>query len=389
MKLTCTHCGDAFTITAEQLGTRGKCPHCKATIILPKSASSSVENGDQLQVPGLWMERWFSMLGAVFLHVLVLAILAMIPYRFMADGELSEGQEVMLGTVNQVALTENAESTLQVESNQLDSQERSVNLFSDQMLSTSSSEMTSPQAMTDPVLNPGGGRQGELDLQSVRDLRDQDDQGTEEFEQLVAQLKQNGLEIVICFDSTGSMEGEIQEVKNKIERMGSVLFRLVDKTRISVCTYRDEGARYVVKGLPLTDNLGDIVRFLGDVTAGGGGDDPEAVHSGLEWAINQNQFRPKARKVILLFGDAPPHAVDKDYCLRLASDFRRKSKGVVSTVTCHSEQRLTAFIEIAQMGGGEAWLTRNEREIMSQLMILVFGSKHREKVLEAFDLLGR
>ena len=249
--------------------------------------------------------------------------------------------------------------------------------------------MSSAQAMTEPVPNPGGGRQGEFDLESIKDLTDQDDQGTEEFERLVAQLKQNGLEIVITFDSTGSMEGEIQEVKRKIERMGSVLFRLVDKTRISVCTYRDQGAKYVVKGLPLTDNLGEIVKFLEDVSAGGGGDDPEAVNSGLEWSINQNQFRPKARKVILLFGDAPPHAADKDICLRLASEFRRKQNGVVSTVTCHSEQRLPSFIEIAQMGGGEAWLTRNEREIMSQLMILVFGSKHREKVLEAFDLLAR
>lgn len=389
MKLSCTHCGDIFTITAEQLGTRGKCPHCKATIILPKAASGRLQDGDELKAPGLWMERWFSMLGAVFLHVLILAILALIPYRFLADGEQNEGEEVVLGTINQIVLTENAESTLQAESTQLDSHKRSVNLFSDEMLSASSSRLSSRQAMTDPVMNPGGGQQGQFDLESIRNLQDEDEQGTEEFEKLVASLKQNGLEIVITFDSTGSMEGEIQEVKNKIERMGSVLFRIVDKTRISVCTYRDVGARYVVKGLPLTDNLGDIVNFLEDVTAGGGGDDPEAVHAGLEWSINQNQFRPKARKIILLFGDAPPHLADKDYCLRMASEFRRKQQGVVSTVTCHSEQRLPAFIEIAQMGGGEAWLTRNEREIMSQLMILVFGSKHRDKVLEAFDLLDR
>ena len=47
------------------------------------------------------------------------------------------------------------------------------------------------------------------------------------------------------------------------------------------------------------------------------------------------------------------------------------------------------FISIAQLGRGEAFLTRNEREIMTQLMVLVFGSKHRKKVLEAFDLLAK
>ena len=88
MKLSCTHCGDVFTITAEQLGTRGKCPHCKATIILPRAAGSGVLDGE-LKPPSLWMERWFSMLGAVFLHVLVIAILALIPYRFLSEGELA------------------------------------------------------------------------------------------------------------------------------------------------------------------------------------------------------------------------------------------------------------------------------------------------------------
>ncbi len=389
MKLSCTHCGDLFTITAAQLGTRGKCPHCKATIILPRSANQNISAEGELLAPSLWMERWFSMLGALFLHLLVLAILALIPYRFLSQGDWSEGTDVMIGTVASVALQDTAETNLEMESSQLDSQHRAADLFSEQMRSPSSTAMSSRQAAEDPVLSPGGGQQGVFDLQAVQNILDQGDTGSEEFEQLISQLKQNGLEIVIVFDSTGSMEGEIQEVKNKIERMGMVLFRIVEKTRISVCTYRDVGAKYVVKGLPLTDNLGDIIEFLEDVSAGGGGDDAEAVHMGLEWAIAQNQFRPQARKVILLFGDAPPHAADKDYCLRMASEFRRQQKGIVSTVTCHSEQRLPSFIEIAQMGGGEAWLTRNEREIMSQLIVLVFGSKHRDKVLEAFDLLAR
>ena len=42
---------------------------------------------------------------------------------------------------------------------------------------------------------------------------------------------------------------------------------------------------------------------------------------------------------------------------------------------------------IAQMGGGEAFLTSDEEQIVTQLMILVFGSEFRDKVLEAFDLM--
>ncbi len=386
MNLSCTHCGKVFTITAEQLGTRGKCPHCKATIILPRAATQLTVEGE-LACPSLWMERWFSVLGALFLHVLILVILALIPYRYSAIGEANEGIVVEIGQLNSLTLTETDEHQLQQEEISANSDARSIESFSLEMISPSSAEAPLDQDFDTELLSPDGRRSRQVGLKSQTVKKEV--MGDQNFEELLSQLKQVGLEIVITFDSTGSMEGELQEVKNKIERMGAVLFRMIPKTRISVCTYRDVGAKYVVKGIRLTDNLGDVVNFLEQISAAGGGDDPEAVDAGLNWAIKQNRFRSQARKVILLFGDAPPHAADKDTCLRLASEFRRQHRGIVSTVTCHSDQRLASFVEIAQMGGGEAFLTRNEREIMTQLIILVFGSKHRDKVLEAFRLLDR
>jgi hypothetical protein len=91
--------------------------------------------------------------------------------------------------------------------------------------------------------------------------------------------------------------------------------------------------------------------------------------------------------VILLFGDAPPHQEDLPACLRLASDFHGQQQGVVSTVTCRSPRKLQEFLEIADVGGGEAFVTADERQIMTQLIVLVFGSRHRGKVMEAFKLL--
>jgi Mg-chelatase subunit ChlD len=212
--------------------------------------------------------------------------------------------------------------------------------------------------------------------------------GQEDFGDLISRLKKDGLDVVIVFDSTKSMKGEIAQVKNRIERIGNVLMQLVPKTRIGICTYRDEGDEYLVKGLELTDNLTKVILYLEGIAADGGGDIPEAVHSGLKWAIEKNDFRNDARKVILLFGDAQPHPDESVLCRKLASDFR-KMGGVVSTVTCRKQSTLPDFDAIAKIGGGESYLTQNEREIMSQLIVLVFGSRHRSKVLEAFDLLNR
>ena len=385
MNLTCTHCGKTFRITADQLGTRGKCPNCRATIILPRAANKQAVV-DEITPPGLWMERWFSILGTVFLHVVILAILALIPYHDFQRSPSSQGEAVTIGPASQLSITSNANVDTQPERITADSSQRVVELFHEQVVSPSASSASTDQSTSQ--LLPGAGQQGEFENDSVKVFRGEDN-GENEFEQLLARLQQEGLEIVITFDSTGSMEGEIEEVKNKIERMGSALFRMIPKTRIGICTYRDHDARYLVKGLPLSDDLSEVVRFLADISAGDGGDDPEAVQAGLEWSIQQNQFRDGARKVILLFGDSPPHIPDLDYCLRMASDFRRKQDGVISTVTCHRDERLPAFIEIAQMGGGEAFLARDEQEIMIQLMVLVFGSKHRDKVIEAFNMMNR
>ena len=136
------------------------------------------------------------------------------------------------------------------------------------------------------------------------------------------------------------------------------------------------------RGQPLTGNMQELMTFLDGVEADGGGDYPESVHEGLQWAVSKNKFNSRARKVILLFGDAPPHPENLKQCLAIASDFQRQTAGIVSTVTCRNGDRLPEFVHIAQVGGGEAFLTSDERQIMTQLMVLVFGGKHRAKVLE-------
>ena len=209
------------------------------------------------------------------------------------------------------------------------------------------------------------------------------------WESMLGQLRKNGLDIVICFDSTGSMGGSIAATKEQIRRVGNTLHELVPKSRIGICTYRDVGEAYVSIGLPMTKDISDVEKYLSGISAGGGGDFPEAVHEGLQWTLESNEFRRRARKVILLFGDAPPHTQHLETCKRLAEKFRKKQKGVVSTVTCNAPNPLREFIEIAEVGGGEAFTTRNEKELITQLMVLVFGSRYRNKVVKAFELMKK
>lgn len=323
-----------------------------------------------------------STLVSMLLHIVLLLVLALVSIRW--ERGVGEAEEVLIGTLPGETFADGDATESLSASAEADT--LSDPLLDELSLETPDDPLAEFQAENMEFnVNPiTSGGTTNLDIAaSTTGSRG----GGGDWEGLLKSLRRDGLDIVITFDSTGSMSGEIYEVKNQIRRIGSTLLQLVPKARISLCTYRDLGDDYLVRGLPLTRNLAELEDFLSKVRARGGGDYPEAVNEGLRWAIENNSFQATARKVILIFGDAPPHPRFQDACLRMASDFHRNQKGIVSTVTCRAKLPLPQFASLARAGRGESFLTRDEREIMTQLIVLVFGSRHRNKVLEAFRLL--
>lgn len=385
MKLNCVYCGKLFSISAEQLGGQGKCPHCQEVVFLPKADdNASLPPSTAWRASTSW-QYLIAVLAAIVLHLLLMVALGLTvwggndaPYSF-------EGTRIKIGRPPQSARassaspapsSESVASATTVPVERLDRAVNEVKLSALNQLDLPSANASNAAQSSDWSALMTGAESFEANL-------------NEDFGALLERLKRDGLDLVITFDSTGSMTGEINQVKQQITRIGRILLEMIPQTRISICTYRDEGDAYIVKGLPLTRNLEQIQWYLNEISAGGGGDEPEAVVQGLRWSIEENRFNPNARKVILLFGDAPPHDASLPQCMKLAAEFNQRVGGIISTVTCRSPQRLGSFTQIAQFGGGEAFLTQDEREIVSQLVVLVFGSQHQEKVLEAFKMLNR
>ena len=119
----------------------------------------------------------------------------------------------------------------------------------------------------------------------------------------------NKLDIMFVIDATGSMGDELKYLKNSA---GNMLkdFLAQNSARVSINFYRDEGDSYVVKSQPFVTELSAINKQLSVTEAGGGGDYPEAVHSALEDAINNHEWRDDAVKLVFLVLDAPAHASD-------------------------------------------------------------------------------
>jgi Mg-chelatase subunit ChlD len=390
MRIVCIHCGRDFIVRAEDLGGEGICPHCRGANVLPTPAAAPRgEAKSERKRPTSWFESSLSGLISLVLHMTAFVVIALMQATY-GSGGAGEGQEVSIGSLPVKDLIDQPEEQISVAAVEKQQSADTESKIEVDVPSAGASAAAEPVAggLSGSSVSASGGEIANFDLGTVH-LGGSAAGGGGSWEGMIGTLRRTGLDIVICFDSTGSMGGEIDQVKRQIERIGQTLIALIPKTRISLCTYRDKEDDYVVKGLPLSSSIQEVSGYLARIHASGGGDTPEAVDEGLYWSTSQNQFRGAARKVILIFGDAPPHRDKLQRCLQIATDFRRQEKGIVSTVTCRGRSPLPEFYEIASAGGGEAFLTSNEREIMTQLMVLVFGSQHRQKVLDAFRLMER
>ena len=397
MKILCIHCGGEFSIKPEQLGAKGSCPHCQAEITLPKAHEDAPAHVPLRRSVFQLLDGSISGLGSMIIHMTILLLVAL--FQSQDGGGAGEGltNDVLIGVLPSEQLTDQQEERVSADDvKQTKSSDQAEEMVEVEPVNSAAESSSATADLAAATPSPSGGQTGGFDLGTTRIGGGSMAGGGGNWDGMIKTLRRNGLDIVICFDSTGSMGGEIDQVKKQITKIATTLFKLVPKARISLVTYKDKEDKDVVRILQLTSNLQEMQTWLQKVDASGGGDHPEAVDEGLSWSIKQNQFRSSARKVILIFGDAPPHTEKngnqesgQERCEKLAKGFKGQEKGVVSTVTCRANKPMEEFYSIAMAGGGEAFISENQREIMQQLMVLVFGSQHKEKVLEAFDLLEK
>ena len=121
------------------------------------------------------------------------------------------------------------------------------------------------------------------------------------------------LDVAFVLDTTGSMGGEIREAKERIRQISAALrkSRSGGTVRIGVVAFRDRGTSeaYLTKVSPFTSDVEQTASFLSALTAGGGGDGPEDVVSGISAALTELSWAGGANtdRQVFLIGDAPPH----------------------------------------------------------------------------------
>ncbi len=123
----------------------------------------------------------------------------------------------------------------------------------------------------------------------------------------------DAVDIAFMVDATGSMGDEIHylqaELADVIDKVKDTLPGL--SLRTGSIFYRDKGEQYLTRTSPLQRELKPTLDFIKKQSAGGGGDYPEAVEEGLERALKELDWNPKARaRLLFMVLDAPPHQDD-------------------------------------------------------------------------------
>jgi len=173
-------------------------------------------------------------------------------------------------------------------------------------------------------------------------------------------LSINDLDLVFVMDTTGSMRNELADVQANLLGVIRVLHRLAPSLRVGFVAFKDHGAAYVTRDFPLspmTDgNVLKVVRFVGEMSAEGGGDDPEPVDEALAVATAMD-WRAEAQGQIVVIGDAPARPSGRGHALALAERFRESNlampRSVSAIFTGEIPSARSFFEQLARAGGGD------------------------------------
>ncbi len=117
------------------------------------------------------------------------------------------------------------------------------------------------------------------------------------------------LNLILAFDTTGSMRPYIQNVREKIDYLIKGLFKLMD-IRISLIGVGDHcDGEFMLQPFPLSDKLKDLQKAVHDIRSTSGGDYPEAFEC-LFLHLNEDpMWDYTIPTVLVLITDSVPHGM--------------------------------------------------------------------------------
>lgn len=144
------------------------------------------------------------------------------------------------------------------------------------------------------------------------------------------------LDMVIAFDTTGSMSSYIGAVKKHVEELVPKLFKSNPDLRIGIIAFGDYcdmpsknnfGKAYQV--LDLTNNENEVISFVKNAQDTSGGDGDEFYELVIKKITEETSWREGSTKAVLLIADASPYGIGYTYRGRVENnqiDWKEEAK---------------------------------------------------------------
>ena len=118
------------------------------------------------------------------------------------------------------------------------------------------------------------------------------------------------IDVVLTFDTTGSMYPCLTQVRRVIVSLCKTLFDDIPDLRLAIIAhgdYCDKNHPYITKIMDFSSNLPYIIDFVRNVEPTNGGDTPECYELVLYEARTKLKWKSGRSKVVVMIGDDVPH----------------------------------------------------------------------------------
>ena len=207
----------------------------------------------------------------------------------------------------------------------------------------------------------------ETTVKTTMEIEDVETDETKEEQSLsrVAPKDIGVLDMVIAFDTTGSMAAYIGAVRKEVSELVPRLFKDNENLRLGIVAFGDYcdmksasefGDAY--QCLMPTANENDIIKFVRETKDTNGGDGDEFYELVIKKIVEETPWRENATKAILLISDANPHPLGytyKNYVVGNQIDWRKEAEKAacekikIDTVTITNE---AWYKELSRMTNG-------------------------------------
>ena len=207
----------------------------------------------------------------------------------------------------------------------------------------------------------------ETTIKTTVEVEDENTGSTPEKESLskVAPKDIGVLDMVIAFDTTGSMAAYIDAVRKEVAELVPRLFKDNENLRLGIVAFGDYCDMVNAKEfgdayqcLMPTDNENDIIKFIRESHDTSGGDGDEFYELVIKKIVDETPWREDATKAILLISDANPHPLGytyNDFVVGNQIDWRKEAEKAarkkikIDTVTITNEPW---YKELSKMTNG-------------------------------------